>query len=435
MSDGWGSSWTKNRTAPTTTRTTSVPTAAAAAAARQRQLEANWGAGDQSDYRAAVNSGLYRMGEGGGTDIPRVAAYRAGDIYGIANNMLRTAGGTPRPATSLNTGYRSGGGGGGGGGGGMLADPTMTQGMFDWLMGQFATGPQSITPAVLDLPDYTETFDPTMYTELEGKLGTAAEQDRGSANAAYDALGNYLQTNYQNAFNNPNNTYATAGQAPGMSAEAMAQFAQGQGVDPSVAAPEAQGAAAADQGFANLWKVLAANEDTAQRNRLNRVQTDRGTTSRGIDAAVLGGKTGIGMARNRAEQEMKTRVAQMQAQIAQQEAMGNWQSQNQAQQFNAQNANDWNSQRVQAMLGLMPELVRAGGGITLPGQRPSFHTTPQDPLGWASIAAAQEWDRARAGTGGGGPPPRPQFQTTPQDPHGWASIKAAQDWDAQYGGG
>ena len=318
----------------------------------------------------------------------------------------------------------------------MAAAPTMTQGMFDWLMGQFGTGPQSITPATLDLPDYNETFDPTMYTQLEANLGTAAEQDRASANAAYEALGNYLTTNYSNAFNNPNATYATAGQAQGMTPEAMAQLAQGQGVAPAAVADQTQGAAAADQGFANLWRVLAANEDTAQRNRLIRVQTDRGTTSRGIDAAVLGGKTGIGMARNRAEQEMKTRVAQMQAQIAQQEAMANWQSQNQAQQFNAQNTNDWRSQQIQAMLGLMPDLINAGGAITLPGQRPSFHTTPEDPKGWASIARAQEWDRQHAaGGGGGGPPPRPQFQTTPQDPHGWASIAAAQEWDRQYGGG
>jgi hypothetical protein len=366
-------------------------------------------------------------------------ALRQGDAaYLAGTSTLNRPGTLPSYRPGSLGGGGGGGRGGGGGGGGAAApvDPTMTQGMFDWLMGQFGGGPQSYTPTTLDLPDYSETFDPTMYTELEGKLGTAAEQDRGSANAAYDALGNYLQTNYSNAFTNPNNTYATAGQAPGTTPEQMAEMARGQGVDPTAVADQTQGAAAADQGFANLWRVLAANEDTAQRNRLNRVQTDRGTTSRGIDAAVLGGKTGIGMARNRAEQEMKTRVAQMQAQIAQQEAMANWTAQQEASQFNASNANSFQSQRMQAMLGLVPELVRAGGGITLPGQRPSFHTTAQDPLGWASIAAAQEWDRTHGGAGGGGgPPPRPTFQTTPQDPKGWASIAAAQEWDRQYGGG
>ena len=77
------------------------------------------------------------------------------------------------------------------------------------------------------------------------------------------------------------------------------------------------------------------------------------------------------------------------------------------------------------MHGLTPgAVISLGGGIQ------------------AAIKGAMDWlttgrggSRPAGGMGGGGNiPPRPAFTTTPQDPLGWASIKAAQDWDAQYGG-
>ena len=72
------------------------------------------------------------------------------------------------------------------------------------------------------------------------------------------------------------------------------------------------------------------------------------------------------------------------------------------------------------MHGLVGGAVSLGGGIQ------------------GAIKGAVDWlvtGRGVVGAGAGaGIPPRPTFTTTPTDPLGWASIKAAQDWDAQYGG-
>ena len=75
------------------------------------------------------------------------------------------------------------------------------------------------------------------------------------------------------------------------------------------------------------------------------------------------------------------------------------------------------------MHGLTPGTISLGGGIQ------------------GAIKGAMDWlttgrggSRPAGGMGGGNIPPRPVFTTTAADPLGWASIKAAQDWDAMYGG-
>lgn len=387
-------------------RLTTKPTTTRSTASTRNPIARGNSAGGWGDAQRLANVIVPAIGQSVNPATGRPYAVNSASLgafdraYLGSTSSANRGGGLPTvPGYSGSGGGGRGYGGGGGGGGGAVAAPTMTQGMFDWINQLIGSGaPQQITPTTLDLPDFQGTFDPTMYNQLDTQLDTAGAQSRTAADEAYNALGNYLQTNYSNAFTNGNTNYATAGQAPGMTTTDMAQLAQGQGVDPTaVTAQQTQGAAAADQGFANLWRVLAANEDTAQRNRLTRVQTDRGTTSRGIDAALLGGHTGIGMGRSRAQAEFQQRAAEMNAQIAQQEAMANWTAQQEAQRFNAQNTNDFRNQNISAMLGLLPNIIEAGGAINLPGQRPTFHTTPQDPLGWASIAAAQEWDRAHGG--------------------------------------
>ena len=264
----------------------------------------------------------------------------------------------PLPQPTPYTGGGSGGRGGGGGGGG---GPTgMSQEQLDWIAQLLSRGaPQTATASTLDLPDYAATFDPTVYNQLEASLGEAGTQSRGAANEAYGNLENYLNSNYRNAYAQG----APQQQAPGMDAASMQRMLQSQGVGPEAVAANQQGAAAGNAAFSNLWALMGANEDTAQRNRLNRVQTDRGTTGRAIDAAMLQGRTGIGMQRGQAQTAFNERAEQMRNQIAQQEAMANWTRQNEVGDLNAQTTNAYRNQQIQALLGLLPGLAK---GVQLP---------------------------------------------------------------------
>lgn len=241
-------------------------------------------------------------------------------------------------------GATSGGGGGGRGGGGGGGPAGMSQEQLDWITGLLGRG----GPQTLDLPDYDATFDPTVYNQLEASLGEAGGQSRAAASEAYNNLQNYLTTNNRNAFAQGPPQAA----APGMDAGAMQRMLQSQGVGPEAVAANQQGAAAGNAAFSNLWALLGANENTAQQNRLARVQTDRGTTNRAIDAAMLQGRTGIGLQRGQAQTAFNERAAQMRNQIAQQEAMANWTSQN-----------EYRNQQIQTLLGLLPGL---GQGVQLP---------------------------------------------------------------------
>ena len=60
--------------------------------------------------------------------------------------------------------------------------------------------PGQVTATTLDLPDYQGSFDPTMYNQLEERLGQGVQQSRAAADEAYTNLGNYLTQNYRNAF-------------------------------------------------------------------------------------------------------------------------------------------------------------------------------------------------------------------------------------------
>jgi hypothetical protein len=306
-------------------------------------------------YTRARQAAVNALGsQGMSTLTPNVNQYLAGTFRAqnrapAAPAVNRNLGGAPR------TGGSRGGGGGGGGA------PSMSQEQLDWIASMLgAGGPRQWTPATLDLPDYNATFDPTVYNELEAKLGTAVGQSRAAAGEAYGNLENYLNTNYRNAFAQG----APQGQAPGMDQASMARMLQSQGVGPEAVAGNAQGAAAGNAAFGNLWALLGANEDTAQRNRLNRVQTDRGTTSRALDAALLQGQTGIGLQRGQAQTAFNERAEQARNQIAQQEAMANWTAQNQAGQSYNQAGNEYRNAQLQALMGLLPQLI--GTNLNLP---------------------------------------------------------------------
>ena len=262
------------------------------------------------------------------------------------------------PVAKRSLGQTSGGGGGrgggGGGGGGAKAAPQYSQAQLDWmaqLLARAKPGDVQAGPA-LDLPDYQGQFDPSIYNDLENRFGQAVGQSRTAADTAYSNLGNYLTSNYRNAFAQG----PPQQQAPGMDSAAMARMMQAQGANPALANQQTEGWAAGQGAVSSLWGLLGANEDTNQRNRLNRVQTDRGTTNMAIDAAQLQGLTGIGLQRSQAQAAWQQQADQMRAQIAQQEAMQNWQRANQVSDLNASNRNSYTNAEMQALLGLLPDL-------------------------------------------------------------------------------
>ena len=275
------------------------------------------------------------------------------DVYYAARAAGNTGDNTSLTDQAIDQ-RRSGGSSGGGGGGGGVTSATVDLGWLASLLG--AGEPEDLSFTALDLPDYTGTFDPTVFNELEGKLGTAVDQSRTAANTAYGNLENYLNTNYRNAFAGGVPAY----QQLGTDQAAMQRMLQAQGVNPNLATANAQGQAAGNSAFANIWALLGANEDTAQRNRLNRVQTDRGTTEQALQAALLGGQTGIGLQRGQAQAAFNQQAEEARAQIAQQEALANWTRQNEVNQLNLTNDQAYRNQQLEALLGLLPQFMAQG---------------------------------------------------------------------------
>ena len=290
------------------------------------------------------------------------SAYVSG--YVRPNNAAQRAARTP---TTTNTGTGRSGGGGGGGGGGAAAPPQFSQDQLNWMAELMKAGAPGTDYARLDLPEFQGQFDPTMYNNLRGALETGLQQSRDVGNQATGNLINFLNTNYTNAFNNPNNTYATAGQAPGMDAAAMARMLQGQGVAPTAVANQMQERMSQEAGLGSMWRALAANEDMQQRNRLTNANIMGTDVQNRINAAGLGLNTGIGMQEAQARSQYEQQMQERNWQTAQQEALQNWQRGNEV----TQQSQEYRNAQIQALLGLLPELK----GTTL--QMPTAQS-----LGW-----------------------------------------------------
>lgn len=251
-----------------------------------------------------------------------------------------------------------GGGGGGGGGGGI------DQAQLDWISDLLGRGePDPITANRLDLPAYRSKFHPQIYNRMMNRFNRAVGIDQRRANAAYQRLGKFTRKNFRNAYTGPNARFATMAQAPGMDQRQMARMAQNQGVDPSVVGEQLEGAAAADQGFRNLWSVLGANERQAQQNRLGAIRSDRATTADALRIAALQGRTGIGLQKAQAKDAWRQRVEDARNAIRQQEALANFQQANTVQQFNATNSNSFRNNLISAFIGLIPSLAE---GVDMP---------------------------------------------------------------------
>ena len=180
----------------------------------------------------------------------------------------------------------------------------MTQAQLDALMALMqGGGPRQ--GAALDLPDYQaftpQAFNDQYYTDLQNQWAGAVNTDVATAQQGTQNLIGLLTQNYQNAYTNPNNTYATAGQAPGMDQASMARMLQAQGVNPNVMAGEMAARAGADQAFGNVWRSGAATEDTAQRGRLGAAAMGGQDAVNRINAQGLAGRAGINMQRGQAK--------------------------------------------------------------------------------------------------------------------------------------
>lgn len=281
----------------------------------------------------------------------------------------------PRTVGTATSGGSSGGARRGGGGGGAAAAPMLSQAQLDWMAQLLkAAQPGAEVANTLDLPDYKgysyAPFDASMYDTLLNQFNSAVGMDRSTATQAYQNLTNWLNQNQTNAFTNGNTTYATADPTQ---QQAMARMLQAQGVNaganPGYNAA-VQGQAAGDAAFSNLWRVLAANEDTANRNRLGNVQQAGQDTQNALNVAALSGQTGIGLQRsqaqaayNQAVQQMMREDWQQQQQVLQQEALANWQRANQVQDTNTTALNSYRNNELQSLLGLLPSLAGNPAGL------------------------------------------------------------------------
>jgi hypothetical protein len=285
---------------------------------------------------------------------------------------------TPASPTRPNLGGgRSGGGGGGGGGAAAL--PQFNQDQLNWMAELIKAGQPNGNFQRLDLPDYQpfapKPFDDSYFSGLQGQWNQAVDTDVGTAQQGTQNLINWLGANFKNAYTNPNATYATAGQAPGMTAQSMGRFLQGQGVDPSINSGNVTQATSADDVFGGLWRNAAANEDTNQRNRLGAAQMSGTDAVNRIRALGLGGTAGINMQRGQAKSAYDQRVedwaredAALQQQAAQQEAMSNWTQQNTM----TEQQQAYRNAALEALLGFLPEIK--GTALTMPSAQS---------LGWA----------------------------------------------------
>ncbi len=306
------------------------------------------------------------------------AGLTQGDWFKLYNSTTNYGTNSPKGGVStisnLGTGTKRSGGGGGGGG--AAAAPTLNQGQLDWyasLLKGAAPGQEQYSQ--LNLPQWNNVnispFDSSMYDNLRGQLGTAVASDKATASGEYDNLTNYLQQNYSNPYDNA--TYATSQNVPGQTQQAMQRMLSAQGQNPQMANDTYRQGQSADQGFGNLLAILGSNENTAQRNRLSAVQADRGTTNTALDMAQLQGQTGIGLQQGQAQQAWQQRAddrqltnAQAQAQIAQQQALANWQRQNEVGDANTTNANTYHQSVLSALTSLLPQLISQGGSLSLP---------------------------------------------------------------------
>ena len=361
--------------APAAKKPSTSTTAKANRAANPTTNYGNWTGESGSWYEPGTYSGAVAAAT------PRPAgfddsAYNRLLFDQIHNANTGGAGSTGPPRQNLASGGSSGGRrGGGGGGGGAAAAPQLSQDQLNWFASLLQNGrPQAEAAGpALAMPEYKapelSPFDTSQYDMLRTNFNSALASDQAAATGAYGNLTNYLQSNYRNPYANA--TYATSQNVPGQSEQAMQRMLASQGMSSGLANDAYRQGQSADQAFGNVLSLLGGNEDIAQRNRLGAVQMDANQTARALDMAGLQGRTGIDLQQSQAKNAWQQRADDraydaynnsynQQAQAA----LANWQRQNQLSDTNYQTNNAYTNSQMQAMLGLLPQLI--GTNLSLP---------------------------------------------------------------------
>ena len=298
-------------------------------------------------------------------------------------NYLR-GGSTPSYAPS------SGGGGGGGrsyggGGGGGGSATAAAQAQMDYLTGLLNGGDWTadagdyVLGGDWSVPDNSAAV--AANQQLRGRIGEATAADQAAATTAYNNLDQYLNANATNPYADVKVNQARV--APNYN-----PYLESQGIAPL--APVTENPDDSYGAFQNVLALLGANQQAGQQSRL--AESQMGRT---FSAGQIGGMDNAFLA------AVDTRDAAL-AEKQQQMQM------------------EMNMRRQQAQMELDRERRQTQAQLDQEKRQAQFQLAELIGLGARNPNT---------------PPPRPTFATTPQDKLGWASIKAAQDWDAMYGGG
>ena len=314
--------------------------------------------------------------------------YSPGSYYTMGrqevDNYLR--GGAPTAAPSSGGGGGGGGGGyGGGGGGGGGSATAAAQAQMDYLSGLLSQGDWTadagdyVLGGDWSVPDNSAAL--AANQQLRGRIGEATAADLAASGTAYNNLDQYLNAN-------ATNPYADVKVNQARVAPSYNPYLESQGIAPLAKVTEnpddAYGA------FQNVLALLGANQQAGQQSRLAESQMGRAFSSGqigGMDNAFLAAVDTRDAALAEKQQQMQMEM---------------------------------NMRRQQAQMELDRERRQTQASLDQEKRQAQFQLAELIGLGARNPNT---------------PPPRPTFATTPQDKLGWASIKAAQDWDAMYGGG
>ena len=186
--------------------------------------------------------------------------------------------------------------------------------------------PASITGEIGAQETAGREYINTQATNLLARLAGARDTGQQFTTQGYDTLKNYLTAN-------PANAYAQAQRAvPTVTNNALAQYMQAQGVDPSMAQPAVdtanQQALGGATNYNQLLNVLTGAESAGQASRMSEEQMARALAGSQLQSIYGSGRANVeseqlGALNALATQISNARIAAQQAQTAQEQAIQN----------------------------------------------------------------------------------------------------------------
>lgn len=202
-------------------------------------------------------------------------------------------------------------------------------------------------PSTVDLPDFVPTpmaaFDGSLYDTMGARVSEAEQRDTANINSTYGQL----QANMPNA-----NAYANANwaQSPQMQAAMAGAIGGGIGGDQAAAVQEVQQSQrGGDAGFANLMALLGANQEGVNTSRRAQIGMDQNTALQNVGAQAFGARSGIDLARGRAQQDWTRANEERNFQ----NNMATQQWAREEAQLNADQQTQWRNQIMQPILDML----------------------------------------------------------------------------------